>query len=463
MSTTPWDIAALQYVGWVPNALGHLSFSLIGQGTSPPAHAATLASGTHGQHVVAYQLRKADDYGLPNQIMRMFRSGSVHDWVLIASTAPATYPNSKRNPSDAPFIDERGMLVGKIYLLAAPNRTESTRAEQRAARQLRKEFRSRATGIIREAIHSRGADVPADEQNGKMRDLIQDLGGRGAIFAPIEFALLRTGEARFWIENDTLFESRTSQDAVVKNSFLFLKDVTHRHAHHHPSQDSLLPLVTIGPGQEVEWQRQTIWALSRSIEDNIRRRRRTNLREALGTIPFAENFSALYSGLMRSHDGKDGFVKIETLDHYSYESLRKSVTVQLETKSGRLTFMTAVLASFFAITLSSIIAIGNMTFRPGAAWPPFLISWVAGHPVITLAVILTTLWMGYETLYREAVLDISIFAPTRFLRRLLWATTASLSRRMWLPRVSSAAFSFLLQLTLFVLTILGLIALLRIG
>lgn len=445
MSQTPWELASIQYAGWIPNALGHLSFSLIGQGTRPKAYAAAREGHADGQHVIAHHTRVVGDYALPNWIMRWFRLGAVHDWLLVGSTAPANYPSSKKIPAVSVFVDDRGMLRGTIYFLAQINRELSTRRQRWRTRWLRWRFLGNAKRITRELIGSHGKHPLPEKYNCRMEALIRIFEAKRLQFTHIHFALIRTGEARFWVEENVPFENDRSRDAAIKSAYLFLKDVTHRHVHHHHSQDSLLPLVRIRPGGEIEWQRQTIWALSRSIEDNIRRCRRKTLRGALGMIPFAENFHALYSGLMRSPDGRDGFKPVNNLDHYSYEALRKSVTIQLETRSWWLAGMTAVTASFFAITLSAVIAIKSISSDGRPDWPDYLASTISVHPAWTVVIVWAGLWICVEAIYREAMVDTSPFMFVRFARRFALATTVSLYRWIGLPRVAPPIIEFAVQ------------------
>jgi hypothetical protein len=429
VTRTPWVGAIPQYAGWVPNALGHLSFSLIGQGTLPGATAVARGTKTGENHVAVHQTRSVDDYGLPHWIMRWFRFGTTHDWTLVGSTAPANYPNSNKGSTELVFKDDRGMLRGQIFMLPEVSYKGSTRQERKKARKVRSLYRKEASQIILRARRMPNGQGPADRQNQDLRALNNRLQAEGVKIGTIEFALLRTGEVRFWIIDATPFDAETDEEASIKIAYLFLKDVAHRHAHHHHSQDSLLPLTRVDGGHEIEWQRQSIWALSRSIEDNLRRGKRKALRAALGMMPYAENFHQLHSNLVRSAKGKDGFEKTDELDHYSYESLRKSVTVQLETRSWWLAGMTAASASFFAICLSSVIAITNLAPNREAHWPAPFAEAVAARPILVILFILLLLWMTFEVVYREAVTDSVLFRPMRFITRLSIATAVSLTRR----------------------------------
>jgi hypothetical protein len=207
----------------------------------------------------------------------------------------------------------------------------------------------------------------------------------------------------------------------------------------------MLPIVRIVPGGEIEWQRQTIWALSRTIEDNIRRCRRKTFRTALGMIPFAENFHALYSSLVRDAAAPDGFAPAANLDHYSYEALRKSVAIQLETRSWWLAGATAAVASFFAITISSIIAIRSLDASGKVAWPTEAVTVAQSQPFVTITTIWLLLWIVYETIYREAMAETSPFVLVRFVRRFALATAVSLYRWAGMPRWVAPLLEFVAQ------------------
>lgn len=383
--------------------------------------------------MLVHQIRKADDYALPNWVMRHFRAGTVHDWVLIASAQPAQYPNCKNIPASSAFKDERGMLRGGIFFVTDPGRKALAGGQGKIFKRSRKRFRHEMHDIIRAALNARDSTDNPTEHNERASELMEDPFGLPT--RRIEFALMRTGEARFWIDDMTGWTDESFR-AVVTVAYLFLKDIAHRHEHHHPSQDSILPITRIN-GKEIEWQRQAMWALSRSIEDNIRFGKRRTLRTALGMMPYAENFHAMYSGLQRDPASDRGFAEVTDLDHYAFEPTRKSVAVQLETRSWWLAVATAIVGSVMALALSSIIAVSNLAGRENKVeWPPEFVWFAAKHPIWLLSIFFAILWLAYEWIYREALADSLLLVPVRFCGRLLKAIGVSLRRRWLLSRRS---------------------------
>lgn len=459
MLSTPWDAVPVQYAGWIPNALGHLSFSHLGARSR--AHVAVRRDIAKVQHVVAHQAQQTAEYGLPNWVMRQFRPGLVHDWVLVGSTMSANYPSGGNSGGNSParsvFSDEQGMLRGTLYLLPDMN---SRPAGRWTSWRVRGNFRRNARKIISGVTRSYTGGAPLDHGNRQMEGLIQELQAQGVTFLTIQFALIRTGEARFWLEDRSPLESQESEDTAVRSAFVFLQEVAYKPSRNHPIQAPLFPLIRIGDDNEVEWQRMTMWSLLHFIEDHVQRAKTSNLREALNIITYAEVFQRLYSGMVRSREGHAGFIPINNLYYYGFQELRSSVTLQLESRSTRLAFATAAIGPTFAIALSSVILAVNLS-PDRAAWPE-VFAVIGDHPIPTVVVVLTLLWVSYETILREAAAETAPFALLRFVRRLTLATTVSLYQWIGFPRAASPVIEFAVQFAGFAAALWGLAHLLGI-
>ena len=185
---------------------------------------------------------------------------------------------------------------------------------------------------------------------------------------------------------------------------------------------------------EKEWQRRTIWALSRSIEEFVRQGTRHSLRSALGMIPYAESFHSLYGGMVRRPGELHKFASItdHEFDHYAFEGMRKLVTSALNSRLSELTRRAAIYAALIPIGLSGVIALTNFAGGPAAVhWPPQLRADVADHPIKALCTVLLGLWFIYSVTYGER--DDGGF-PYGFYRttvRTLKAAFVSAIRRRW--------------------------------
>ena len=406
MSEAPWHRAKSLFVGWVPNVLGHISFSLIGRNTRPVAHCASAQNESSHQCVVAHQKRQSDDYALHRWITAWTRPKSIHDWILIANTDEISYPSAKNIPAVDPendiCRDPRGMLVGTIFCLIGDPWRATGFFGQFGFRIRRFLLRWSIRRIIRRASRTDGKH---DAGKAALSARLDRARASGFRFGEIFVSLVRTGEARFWTADEALIDDHWTEVQLACIAYFFIKDIAHLHTHHHVSQDGMVPFHEIGEGGERDWQRQTLWALSRSIEENVRSMSRESLRSAIGIIPYAENFHSLYSGMIRKPGKLHEFERIpdHELDHYSFEPLRKLIAVTLESNTWNLGLRTAKIAAFFPITLSCVIAINALGSSRGnhTQWPGFLHKVAENNPATLVLSILATLWLAFRLAYKQ--------------------------------------------------------------
>jgi hypothetical protein len=453
----PWANARDQFVGWVPNVLGHLSFSLIGRGVTPDAICACAEFGGN-QEVVAFQTRQADDGILHPLITRWTRPPSIHEWLLIAKSEAGSYPSSKNSPAHVPdldiYDDPRGMLRGTINILVSKDWSESGFWGQFVQRWRAWRFRSTIIRTLRKLGRSDSAQTSpvADIESVLAAFQTSKTKNEGLEFRQIEFCLFRTGEARIWFKDENTFEDDGGRQIVAKIAYFFLKDIAHLHTHHHHSQDGMLPFCRLESHDsegEKAWQRRTIWALSRSIEEYVRRGTRADLRAALGMIPYAESFHSLYGGLHRrpSQFGKFDRIEDHEFDHYSFESLRKMIASLLDARSSTLTARAALATAAIPITLSSIIAVnavgtsetveklGKSVVRH-PQWPAMIKDMAFAYPHAIVPSILVLMFAIYKIAYREAGQSEWFFTPARMVTRLIKATIVTLNRYIPFPPIA---------------------------
>lgn len=435
MSNAPWHGIERQYVGWVPNVLGHISFSLIGQRTFPQAYCTTYECDDGRQLVAAYQRRHADDYAWPKWISRWTRPRSVHDWFFLGETEEISYPSAKEAPAYDPnchrFQDNRGMLSGYVHVIA-PSEDMSGLRQNIEFRLNRWRLRSR----IRHAISTVSrSDSKSNLQNRMLLNIFQK--GVDEFTLPtacVRACLVRTGEVRFWFDEVSGEGDRASHDAVAQIAYYFLKDISHLHTNHAHSQDSMVPFLPIDGATlagEKEWQRRTIWALTRSAEELIRQGTRRSLRSALGLLPFAENFHSLYGGMVRAPGSRHKFVSIKDheFDHYNFEGMRKLVSCALDAKISDLTRKAAMWSITIPISLATITGISNLAGGPNLPhWSQKLKFFTQNHPQWALLAVLFILWVIFSWTYGERDDQGFPFGPYRAFTRAFRAMTVSATR-----------------------------------
>lgn len=420
-------------IGWIPSADGHLSFSLIGAGTSPACHRFSAMVPTDDnsaaqRKVAAFQLRRNRDRPW---LFRRFSNEARHHWLLVGDSLRASYYTDPGEPH--PILDHQGMLRGRIVFI--PHQVDAELGDPLHIGQakLTLQWKTVRAGIEQALRPSRPADDPAaftelEAEIERMREL-------KFVTTTIEFALFRTGELRLWMTADEIakvepdgnypktdfylgMEEIPKSHSLLRQAYYFVKDAAHHHVHHDGATDQIIPLVfhpddDANPqiaGQpsinEQRWHRETLWGLSRTIEELVRKGTRETLRNALGFICFAESYQSTLAGYVRNNGSLNHFTRICDFHLYDFKSLRESVRIALERKTWSLPGKAAMAGSILAVGLSSLIATNAVGSHQGVDNSAMWDGWFARilyHAPYLLPLICSALITGvFFWIYSEA-------------------------------------------------------------
>lgn len=500
----PWARATLTCIGWIPTADGHLSFSLIGQGTKPTCYRYSgLVNDEDGRprrNLAVFQRRKSMD--IP-WLFRWFMPSAKHHWLLTGEALPAKYHTDSGETH--PILDQQGMLCGQILFIPyqhddKPGEEGDGHAAPRCDMDAKwQAARERIVELLRA---DRGPDI------GKVfSDLDAEtdaIAKAGITTLTIEYALFRTGEIHLWMTDHEIAKIRIEKKSaapgayplhaqighddldadahyiglseipaphtMLRQAYYFVKDAAHYHVHHDGSSDQIIPLVLDHPEDtdpssqgeasisEQAWQRETLWGLSRSIEELVRQGTREALRNALGFICFAESFQSTLAQHVRKNGYLNQFAEVVDIHRYDFKSLRESVKIALERNTWSLAGKAAMAGTVATIGLSSVIAtnaIGNHPV-PGepSIWDGWLADFIKSYPLAPPAICVALVVLAFFRIYSD----------TGFLKRLFaienaWSRFVRSHVRFLMSRYKRAGkpwLSFLLTAAIFLIPIAGL-------
>ena len=363
----PWEAEAFNYAGWVPTISGHLSFSLVGseeQTSGCKSFNQPLADHNERVVIVHKQRRNRDRLRV---IPRRTPPEAKHDFFLVGVTAGASARPSCRGVRSAEIWDQQGVLTGVVLVVPG-----SENPDQHRQGLLDFLFDKLACNVLVGADEQLPADVMA-----------QVLAARdnSVVCLALRFALFRTGELRFWFDNETMFGAATVYDeiedtsefadAVAEQAYFFVKEAAHLHYHHPSEDDQLLPLVRleradsddIHHANELKWRRETLWGLARIITQFRRRNRPQDQTQALGVLAYADVFQNTQTDIIRTKvlDHKCAFDDCVEIAGYDFSHTKASVEAAgkiADKGTAKRVQTTAILIalslSFFAILQSSL-------------------------------------------------------------------------------------------------------------
>ena len=411
MVVAAWANARLSYAGWVPNVGSHLSFSLMGSRTGTDVQRFSIRqklSSKSVRSVCALQRRTVDDFLVPPWMILPFRRDIAQDWLLIGKTdeidvaigikptavslreiSQLVYRRSANLPRKQVTVapDEQGVLIGRIYVVPY-ERHASARERQ-----------NEMLGHIRRKLTRAARYIGDDSVIGDIeQEVVKASPGR----IRVDFALMRTGEVRIWFGEERAGLDEHAHDYVARQAYFFIKDMTHRHFHHHPAEDQITPLVrfdgkdcTSRRESEIAWRRETLWSLARYAEKRMGSERLNELREAVGMLAYADAFQKTLLDHIRDPDDPLKFVPNSEVYGYDFAHIRESTRVRIDQTNARRTVTGQLLAAMFAGGIASMSLLSSLVSTTNARHAndriPISIShdvlrWGAEHPVSTIVI-----------------------------------------------------------------------------
>lgn len=401
MVDTAWATSDLSFAGWVPNVGSHLSFSLIGSRAGGGVSRFSLRvrkPGRIARLVCAFQKRVIDDFLLPPSIVKFCYPDIEHHWLLLGETetievaqAVDCATDGVENATVQTAPDEQGVLIGTIYAVPYEEDGDERKAQKAALAAIR--------ARIDQAV--RRGDGEAAIADIRERILAASDGVRA-----VRYALMRTGEVRVWFDERLEGFDDDQHEHFARQAYFFIKDMTHRHVHHHPSEDQITPLVRFETDDsetrrrcEIGWRRETVWNLTRFSEKRMGNSRLNEMREAVGMLAYADAFQKSLLDHVRDPDDPLKYIPNSSVYGYDFAHIRASTQVRIDQTAATRTATGQLLIAIFAGALASLslltglVTAFNMRLRDAKApnlvdieLTEWLLRWGAAHPISTVTI-----------------------------------------------------------------------------
>lgn len=270
--------------GWIPTVAGNLSFSAFGDSDHPlPAISANVTDGV-STYIVSYQARDTSDFIAPffrqtTGSLLFKRRGNFRFICVAKSRYQERYGQDK--------------LIGYVYIVTDKS-------------VWRKIFEP-GVKSIQETL-TRYRDDPKgtslDSYFQTEYDRLLSIFDNETPYAA-EFELSRSGvvEIRFDDDQPTPRHSpRLPADqfrrlrmirALSAQLFFFLRDIGHRHQHHHPKTDTIVDLYVFDGRNDVDWRLSTLYSMYRKIIQYKRNQNTDEIFDALGILAYAKSFRSI--------------------------------------------------------------------------------------------------------------------------------------------------------------------------
>lgn len=400
----------MELEGWVPNATGNVSFSVIGT---------PLRSVVHRQHfwspvrrwILLSQHRTNSDRKVPKWFAEFLRRrspshkrGRRHStllYVMLASSQPTNGDG-----------DVEGALDG-IISVTLPEGVRHG-AVQTACDSVAR-LLATATQEYREG---RAQPPSADQWN----NASQCLFANSAFHC--QFRMLRSGKCFFTVDESKHRELDViTLQWLTSQCYYFLKDAVHQHYHHGASTDAIIELTLVNstPDWRLLTQRglyRKVISLRRSLDDTL-------LSNALGVLAYTNVFAEIFQKIDKDRENAN-IQGVPVLPTYHPEQLKASIEIRRDTSrrdsdkrksDGQFLIASVIAAAAVYVALypsflsgSSAKSVANLLLREISAEPLLLLM------PIPVAFILYNLYVHNH--------DLADYGVVRAIYRLL----------AWLPR-----------------------------
>jgi hypothetical protein len=407
------------FVGWVPTVTGRLSFSRVGDAQSGDrAICNNTATVDRDGFLFGSHTRTSHDGPFPAFIMRwMGRVPDVHYLVSMrvdeAMLPVQALKQQSDDPKQAPVnleLDREGALTGEIVFFSLGKALPRPIGEKmQRLRQLAREGRAPSCTQVKR----REKRDQAEAIIGEIWDELKAGFGRQEklpAFGRVHVRLLRTGQCEMLVDEDDLHTTRAvkvaqsvalaggildrqhqafqvATAAAARQCFFFLRDLAHRHYHHHPNSDLLTTTYAWALDEDEHWRRETQYGLVRLAISERRRDTAETFKRALGIIAYAEAFQKHLCGWLSQFDAPP--VRSPLGFAYDFASLRASIDASLKVRElkdnqRRQTFL---FVFGFVVTCLGLVVAGLRTLdEPPDSAAPFIttVAFLTAYPVQSL-------------------------------------------------------------------------------
>lgn len=367
------------FIGWIPNVAGRLSFSHIGSTNFPTRCLKNNQGNGFGRRLAVAQRRKLNDWLLPDWYFK-FLYGFSSDWifVFIGESCPDRFDQIARMQGELFVIEKctweliadhdgyvslKDYFVGEFFPWVKERISElpSGRIPEKSAQHIRE--------------HSLFSYIVKIRRSGVLWMLPNH------IASDIHFSEGYIQSEQPPSGNDVAY--------VANQAFFFLKDISHKHQHHHQSSDTITELGRLD--KRHSWIAQTHYRIHRKI---IELRRSSNPRKLYNASGILAYLNALKSAVnftaVTKHRGP------LTYNHAEIEQSLKSSLEVMKWKQAQLNIIKTALP---ALSLAALGVMGYEEGSPGKTFRDVMISMVGDSStrwvtVIALAAIAAPFYYG---------------------------------------------------------------------
>lgn len=344
----------MRFRGWVPNIVGHISFSLIGTPRQPRHCQLTnfpsrkQGSGRMWRIILCRQRRNLSD-NLFFSRLDFLAPGLSHsfDFTVISRSGYKETENV-------------GFISGWIFLHRTLGPWGKLRAKLPGASRI-------PLGPLLTQLQLRSGNV-LELLRSQRQSLLQD-----ADFA-VAFRLSRTGAATFIVpqslqDQDVRIADGVSiptEDALrtlTAQCFYFLRDITHRHYHHNARSDTITSVWS--DNNKGRWIRETLYELYKRVILARGVKYPSAQENALGILAYADAFEREIAGPFRDLPQHSRFY----VPKYENAEIKASIGAALEAKRRLRTQKNVAAAAIPAITIS-VLVMSNAVFAGGNSSGP---------------------------------------------------------------------------------------------
>lgn len=321
------------FVGWIPNVAGRLSFSHIGSSHFPTKCTKANRGTPDGRRLAVAQRRPLNDWLLPDWYFR-FLYGFSSDWIFafIGETEPDKF-------------DQIARVAGEAFII---ERQDWTRTRDLASTiSLEDYFRTFAFSWVDQTPNAVNIDdITRTIREESLFSFDVKIRRSGVVWIQPKYMSADIHFAETYLKTD----NRSSPDdtAYVANQvFFFLKDVSHKHQHHHASSDTITELGRLD--KRHSWVIQTHYRIHRKIIELRRSDSPSKLYNASGIL-------AYLAALRKAAGYKDG--KSRGPLTYNHTEIEQSLKSSLEVMKWKQTQLNIIRTAFPALFVAFVGVLG---------------------------------------------------------------------------------------------------------
>jgi hypothetical protein len=216
---------------------------------------------------------------------------------------------------------------------------------------------------IQKLLLKRDLNVAIDDILSEVANLLisSQIGGpapadSGLIVPSAHFVLYRSGELRlrFFLNDltsrfcavpagssnfDSLDTTQKLKISLINelsaHFYYFVRDISHKHYHHHKTSDHILLCLSTGPFDDYTWRRETLYALTRAALHSRRLDDLLAYRNAKGLIAYADLFQSNNSKIIRTKENYLAIIDNPNSIKYDFNHLISSVEARADEKLWR--------------------------------------------------------------------------------------------------------------------------------